>query len=116
MLRYIAISVLFAVITCPVANASPGAADSPEEAVPVEDLRPWRQEDILRTAPNESAAFVPIVKPAGNEPTVEVISRQGEWEEVRLRYWFKYNGSTKPGVCAMSLFEGTFTGFRKVSQ
>ena len=76
------------------------------------------QVDILRVAPNESAAFVPIAMPmgGGSEPKVEVLSRQGGWEEVRLHYRFKYNGSTDPNVCEMSLFEGTFTGFRKIPE
>ncbi|GHV54781.1 hypothetical protein FACS1894206_08310 [Deltaproteobacteria bacterium] len=52
----------------------------------------------------------------GGEPRVEIISRRGEWEEVRLYYGFKYNGSTEPDVCAMSWFEGTFTGFRKITE
>ena len=73
------------------------------------------QENILRVAPDDSSAFVPLVKPHGGSPTVEVLSRQGEWEEVRLHYRFKYNGSRDPNVCAMSLFEGTFTGFRKAA-
>lgn len=73
------------------------------------------QENILRVAPDDSAAFVPLVKPQGGQPTVEVLSRQGEWEKVRLYYRFKYNGSTDPTVCKMSLFEGTFTGFRKAA-
>ena len=79
---------------------------------------PFVQVDILRVAPNESAAFVPIAMPmgGGGEPKVEVLSRQGEWEEVRLHYRFKYNGSTAPNVCEMSLFEGTFTGFRKMPE
>jgi len=76
---------------------------------------PHVQENILRVTPDDSAAFVPIVKPPGGPPTVEVLSRRGGWEEVRLTYRFKYNGSANSNVCAMSLFEGTFTGFRKTT-
>ena len=77
---------------------------------------PFVQVDILRVTPDESAAFVPIAMPVGGggEAKVEVLSRQGEWEEVRLHYRFKYNGSTDPNVCEMSLFEETFAGFRKI--
>ena len=82
-----------------------------------ESLRtPHFQENILHIAPDDSSDFVPIVKPSGGTPIVEVLSRQGEWEEVRLNYRFKYNGSRDPRVCKMSLFEGTFTGFRKISE
>ena len=79
---------------------------------------PLVQVDILRVAPDDSAAFVPMLMPWGGhpEPKVEVLSRQGEWEEVRLHYHFKFNGSTDPNVCKMSLFEGTFTGFRKIPE
>ena len=79
---------------------------------------PFAQVDVLRVAPDEAAEFVPMALPAGwgNNPVVEVLSQQGEWEEVRLYYRFKYNGSTNPEVCKMSLFEGSFTGFRKISE
>jgi hypothetical protein len=80
---------------------------------------PFAQVDILRVAPDHSAAFVPLALPLGNggkEPKVEILSRKGEWEEVRLHYRFKFNGSTDPNVCAMSLFEEAFTGFRKITE
>ncbi|MDR1398236.1 MAG: hypothetical protein LBJ14_10975 [Desulfarculales bacterium] len=77
-------------------------------------LTPHLQENILRVAPDESSAFVPMVKPPGGTPEAEVLSRRGDWEEVRLQYRFKYNGSADPNICAVSLFEGTFTGFRKI--
>jgi len=77
---------------------------------------PFVQVDILRVAPDDSAAFVPIAMPLGSgaEPEVEVLSRHGEWEEVRLHFRFKYNASSDPQVCAMSLYQETFSGFRKV--
>lgn len=78
-------------------------------------LTRYYQEDLLRVAPDEAAAFVPMLKPAGGVPAEEVLARHGEWEEVRLHYRFKYNGSTDPNICKMSLFEGTFTGFRKIT-
>ncbi len=79
---------------------------------------PFVQQDILRVTPDDTAAFVPLLLSSGGnpEPLVEVLSRQGEWEEVRLHYRFKYNGSTDPNICAMSLFEGSFIGFRKISK
>jgi hypothetical protein len=78
---------------------------------------PLAQEDILRTLPDDAAPFVEIRKPeGGSPPKVEVLSRQGDWEEVRLRYWFKYNGSRDPRICKLSLFAGTFTGFRKAER
>lgn len=79
---------------------------------------PFVQVDVLHTAPDDSAAFAPLALPlgGGGEPSVEVLSRQGEWEEVRLHYRFKYNGSTDPNVCKLSLFQGSFTGFRKISE
>lgn len=79
---------------------------------------PFVQQNILRVAPDDSAPFVPIAMPigGGGEPEVELLAHHGEWEEVKLHYRFKYNGSTDPNVCKMSLFEGSFTGFRKVSQ
>ena len=61
---------------------------------------PKVQRDILRAAPDESAPFVKILMPMGwgaGPVKVEILSRQGAWEEVRLYYRFKYNGSTKPG-------------------
>jgi hypothetical protein len=84
---------------------------------PFSGSTPSMQEDILRTFPDDSAPFVDLRKPeGGSPPKVEVLSRQGDWEEVRLRYWFKYNGSRDPRICKMSLFEGTFTGFRKAER
>ena len=79
---------------------------------------PLVQVDILRVAPGDSAAFVPMLMPWGGrpEPRVEVLSCQGDWEEVRLHYRFKYNGSMDPKVCEMCLFDETFTGFRKITE
>lgn len=77
----------------------------------------WVQEDILRVLPDDSAPFVTIRKPnGGSPPDIEVLSVQGDWEEVRLSYWFKYNGSEDPNICKLSLFEGTFTGFRRIER
>lgn len=83
------------------------------------DTTSFVQVDILRVEPDDSAAFVPLALPwcCGNpEPTVEVLSQQGEWEEVSLYYRFIFNSSTDPIVCARSLFERTFTGFRKITE
>lgn len=104
MKTFLSLSILIMAVFC----YAPGA-------VAQSALTRYHQEDLLRVAPDESAAFVPILKPPGGMPTVEVIARQGEWEEVRLHYRFKYNGSTDPNICMMSLFEGTFTGFRKIT-
>ena len=82
------------------------------------DTVPFVQANILRVAPDDSAAFVPIDLPRGygGDPKVTVLSRQGEWEEVSLYYRFKFNASSSPNICAMALFEGSFTGFRKISE
>lgn len=80
---------------------------------------PFVQVDILRVAPDDSAAFVTLVLPFGSnsaKPTVEVLSRQGEWEEVSLHYRFIFNGTLAPNGCARSLFDKTFTGFRKITE
>ena len=75
------------------------------------------QVNILRVAPNDSAEFVPMLVPQGceNSFTAEVLSVKGEWEEVRLSYYCRYNGSTDPKMCVLSLFKETFEGFRKIT-
>ena len=76
------------------------------------------QENILRVAPDDAAEFVPMRVPKGceNDFTAEVLSVQGEWEEVRLSYYCRYNSSTNPDVCALSLFNRVFEGFRKITE
>jgi hypothetical protein len=77
----------------------------------------FTQHDLLRSSPDDAAPFVPLLMPEGqDQPPIseERLSRQGDWEEVRLRYFFKYNGSADPEVCALSLFEETVSGFRRI--
>lgn len=82
---------------------------------PLSGRTPYVQRDILRIHPDDNAAFVAMRVPhPGQEPDVEVLSVDGKWERVRLHYRFIFNSSRDPSVCARSLFDQEFIGYRRV--
>lgn len=77
---------------------------------PLGGSTPYVQHDILRVDPDDGAAFVAMRVPQpGQEPDVEVLSVDG-----KLHYRFIFNGSRDPSVCARSLFDQEFIGYRRV--
>ena len=73
------------------------------------------QYDLLRVSPDDAAPFVPFIMPTKEVPepySIEVLSRQDDWEEVRLHYRFKYS----PDPASTALFDEFVSGFRRTGR